>query len=73
VIENLVKFSHEKDIRMKTPTPDRPPSLKTPTPALHVQTESTAGRKEVREELHHTSAPRESKRANERNPGHKKK
>ncbi len=40
---------------------------------LHGQTESTAGREQVREELHHTSAPRESNRPNERTSNHKKK
>jgi hypothetical protein len=58
---------------MKTPIPDRPPALKKKAPAIHGQTESTAGRDHVREETHHTSSPRESKRPNERTSNHKKK
>jgi hypothetical protein len=58
---------------MKTPIPDRSPAPKIKAPVLHGQTESTAGRDQVREETHHTSAPRESKRPNERTANHKKK
>jgi hypothetical protein len=58
---------------MKKSVPDLPPSHKATLPPQHGQTESTAGRDQVREEMHHTSAPHESKRPNERTSNHKKK
>jgi hypothetical protein len=69
--EAIPNCKKKENMKKSNTAPPAPNKMK--DSQVHGQTESTAGREQVREELHHTSAPRESNRPNERTTNQKKK